>query len=106
MGKPAGLTQPLHLRRITDQGNGWAMARDVHWRDASARKTILSQYHLCKGNLVTSSPTHEGPTRDVRRGLSRRGLIGGAAASAPLSLSPYRDAVPAAHNPSPQAAGD
>ena len=56
---------------------------------------------------MTSSPTPEGPTRDARRGLSRRSLIGGAAASAAAaSLAPYRDAAAAAHNPSPQAAGD
>jgi hypothetical protein len=53
---------------------------------------------------MTSSPTPEGPTRDTRRGLSRRGLIGGTAAAA-ASLASYRDAA-AAPNPSPQAAGD
>jgi len=31
---------------------------------------------------MASSPTTECPARDARRGLSRRGLIGGAAASA------------------------
>ena len=55
---------------------------------------------------MTSSPTLEGPTRDVRRGLSRRGLIGAAASAAAASLAFYRDAATAAHNPSPQAAGD
>jgi hypothetical protein len=54
---------------------------------------------------MTASPTQEGPTRDVRRGLSRRGLIG-VAASAAASLAPYRDAVAAARNLSLQAAGD
>ena len=38
---------------------------------------------------MTLSPTPEGPTRDARRGLSRRSLIGGAAdAAAAASLAP------------------
>jgi len=35
---------------------------------------------------MTSSPTPEGPDSDARHGLSRRGLIGGAAAAAAVSL--------------------
>ncbi len=69
---------------------------------------MVSQYYRERGDLVTYLPPPEGPARDAWRGLSRRGLIGGAPASAApaASLALYRDARAAARNPSPQAAGD
>jgi hypothetical protein len=54
---------------------------------------------------MTSSPDPEGPDTDARHGLSRRGLIGGAAAATAASLGSGLMQPAAASTRTPQGPG-